>query len=125
MNVKLSVMKHKVDIEKRVEEVLNSLDGIRRAQPQPWFFSRIQARLGREEAEEKTVWGALGSFLSKPAVAIASLCMIILLNGFLLLNRPTKISSTGIAAQSEQIASDNESYIASSSSFDFENLVQP
>jgi hypothetical protein len=125
VNVKLSDMKHKVDIEKRVEEVLNSLDGIRRAQPQPWFFSRIQARLGREEAEEKTVWGALGSFLSKPAVAIASLCMIILLNGFLLLNRPTKISSTGIAAQSEQIASDNESYIASSSSFDFENLVQP
>ena len=125
MNVKLSDMKHKVDIEKRVEEVLNSLDGIRRAQPRPWFFSRIQARLGREEAEEKTVWGALGSFLSKPAVAIASLCMIILLNGFLLLNRPTKISSTGIAAQSEQTASDNESYIASSSSFDFENLVQP
>ena len=118
-------MKHKVDIEKRVEEVLNSLDGIRRAQPRPWFFSRIQARLGREEAEEKTVWGALGSFLSKPAVAIASLCMIILLNGFLLLNRPTKISSTVIAAQSEQTASDSESYIASSSSFDFENLVQP
>ena len=118
-------MKHKVDIEKRVEEVLNSLDGIRRAQPQPWFFSRIQARLGREVAEEKTVWGALGSFLSKPAVAIASLCVIMLLNGVLLLNRPTKISSTVIAVQSEQTASDSESYIASSSSFDFENLVQP
>ena len=125
MNVKLSGMKHKVDIEKRVKEALNSLDGIKRAEPQPWLFSRIQARLGREVAEEKTVWGTLGSFLSKPAVAIGSLCMIILLNGVLLLNRPTKVSSTVIAAQSEQAASDSESYIASSSSFDFENLVQP
>ena len=125
MNVKLNDMKHKDDIEKRVEEVLNSLDGIRRAEPQPWLFSRIQARLGREVAEEKTVWGALGSFLSKPVVAIGGLCMIILLNGVLLLKRPTKISSTVIAAQSEQAPSDSESYIASSSSFDFENLVQP
>ena len=125
MNVKLNDMKHKDDIEKRVEEVLNSLDGIRRAEPQPWLFSRIKARLSHEDAEEMTVWGTLGSFLSKPAVAIASLCVIMLFNGVLLLNRPTKISSTGIAAQSEQTASDNESYIASSSSFDFENLVQP
>ena len=118
-------MEHKDEIKKKVEEVLISLDGIKRAEPQPWLFSRIKAKLGREQAEEKTVWGALGSFLSRPAVAIGGLCMIILLNGVLLLNRPTKISSTVIAAQSEQTASDNESYIASSSSFDFENLVQP
>jgi len=125
VNVKLNGMKDKDDIQKKVEDVLNSLDGISRAEPQPWLFSRIKARLSREDAEERTVWGALGSFLSKPAVAIASLCVIMLFNGVLLLNRPTKISSTVIASQSEQSASDSESYIASSSSFDFENLVQP
>ena len=64
-------MNQKSDIEKKVEEVLNSLDGIKRATPQPWLFSRIKARLNREEDEEKTVWGNLGSFLSKPGVAIA------------------------------------------------------
>jgi len=118
-------MKHNDEIEKKVEEVLSSLNAIRRAEPEPWLFSRIKARLGREDAEEKTLWGALGSFLSKPAVAIVSLCVIMLFNGVLLLNRPAKISSTVIAAQNEQTPPDSESYIASSSSFDFENLVQP
>ena len=118
-------MKHMDNIQKRVEEVLNSLDGIKRAGPQPWLFSRIKARLNREQAEEKTVWGALGSFLSKPAVVIAGLCLILLFNGVLLFNQPVKTNSTAIAAQSEQSGSDSESFIASSSSFDFENLVQP
>ena len=125
MNVKPGDMKHNDEIEKRVQEVLNSLDGIRRAKPEPWLFSRIKARLSREEAEEKTVWGALGSFLSRPGVAIAGLCVIMLFNGVLLLNQPAKISPSAIAAQSEQAPSDSESFIASSSSFDFENLVQP
>ena len=125
MNVKLNDMKYNDEIEKKVEEVLSSLDGIKRAQPQPWLFSRIKARLGREQAEEQTVWGALGSFLSKPAVAIASLCVILLFNGILLFNQPAETPATIIAAQGEQSGSDSESYIASSSSFDFENLVQP
>jgi len=117
-------MKQGNDIEKRVEETLNSLDGIKRATPQPWLFSRIKARLSREEAEERTLWGTMGSFLSRPAVAIAGLCLILLFNGALLLNQPGE-SSSAIAVQNEQTPSDSESFIASSSSFDFENLVQP
>ena len=118
-------MKQGSDIEKRVEDTLNSLDGIKRATPQPWLFSRIKARLSREEADERTVWGAIESFLSKPAVVIAGLCLILLFNGALLLNQPKEGSSAGIAVQNEQVPSDSESFIASSSSFDFENLVQP
>ena len=84
-------MKQRNDIEKRVEETLNSLDGIQRATPQPWLFSRVKARLIREEAEERTVWGTIGSFLSKPVVAIAGLCLILILNGFLLFNQNQKV----------------------------------
>jgi len=118
-------MNHGNDIEKRVEEALNSLDGIKRATPQPWLFPRIRARLRQEEADEKTVWGTIGSFLSKPGVVVAGLCLILLFNGALLFNQPTEVSSAGIAVQNEQQPSDSESFIASSSSFDFENLVQP
>ena len=57
-------MKQKMDIEKRVEQTLNSLDGIQRASPQPWLFSRIKGRLMQQD--DKTVWGVIGSFLSKP-----------------------------------------------------------
>jgi len=114
-------MKQKNDIEKRVEETLNSLDGIQRAEPQPWLFSRVKGRLLQEE---KTAWGTIGSFLSRPAIAIAGLCFILMLNGFLLFNREKESSSAILTNQAEQ-SLDSESLIASSSSFDYENLVQP
>lgn len=117
-------MKQRSEIEKRVNETLNSLDGAQRATPQPWLFSRIKARLMREEAEERTIWGTMGSFLSKPAVAIAGLCLILVLNGVLVFKQQTEVSS-GIAVQNELQPTDSESFVASSSSFDYENLVQP
>ena len=118
-------MKPGSDIEKRVEEALNSLDGIKRATPQPWLFSRVKARLSREEAEERTVWGTIGSFLSRPVVAVAGVCLILLFNGVLLFNQQSRSYSNGIAIQNEMQPSDSESFVASNSSFDFENLVQP
>lgn len=116
-------MKSKSDIEKRVEEALNSLDGIQRATPQPWLFSRVKAKLLREAEEEKTIWGVLGSFLSKPVVAIAGLFLILFLNGIFLYNQDA--STPSVVITDEVQPNDSESLIASSSSFDYENLVQP
>lgn len=114
-------MKQGNDIEKRVDDALNSLDGIQRAEPQPWLFSRVKVRLMQEE---KTAWGMVGSFLARPAIAIAGLCFVLMLNGFLLFNQDKASSSTILTNQNEQPL-DSESLIASSSSFDYETLVQP
>ncbi|MEP7374396.1 MAG: hypothetical protein ABI675_13465 [Chitinophagaceae bacterium] len=113
-------MKQESDIEKRVEDALNSLDGIQRAAPQPWLFSRVKGRLLRQE--EKTKWETIGSFLSKPAVAIAGLLLILGLNGVLLFNQQ---SGSSVVVQNELQPNDSESLLASSSNFDYENLVQP
>lgn len=114
-------MKQRSDIEKRVEETLNSLDGIQRAEAQPWLFTRVKARL----QEEKTAWGTMSSFLARPAITIAGLCLILMLNGFLLFNEGNKKSTAArLGGQNEQVL-DSESIVASSSSFDYENLVQP
>jgi len=113
-------MKQQSDIDKRVGEALNSLDGLQRATPQPWLFARVKGRLLREE---KTRWETISSFLSKPAVAIAGLFLILGLNGVLVFNQQAGNSLVGI--QNELQANDSESLIASSSSFDYENLVQP
>ena len=110
-------MKQRKDTEKRVEETLNSLDGIQRAEPQPWLFSRVKRRLMQEE---KTAWGVIGSFLARPAIAIAGLCFILILNGFLLFNQEKESSVAG----ANDLPLDSESMVASSSSFDYENLVQ-
>lgn len=114
-------MKQGNDIEKRVEEVLKSLDGIQRAEPRLWLFSRVKGRLIQEE---KTGWGMVGSFLARPAIAIAGLCFILMLNGFLLLNQDKGSSSSILTGQNEQPL-DSDALIASSSSFDYETLVQP
>ena len=114
-------MKQQSDIEKRVEDSLSSLDGIQRAAPQPWLFSRVKGRLLRQE--EKTRWETIGSFLSKPAVAVAGLLLILGLNGVLLLNQQS--DSSAVAVQTELQPNDSESLIASSSSFEYETLVQP
>lgn len=113
-------MKQQSDIEKRVEDALNSLDGIQRATPQPWLFSRVKGRLLKEE---KTKWETISSFLSKPAVAIAGLFLILGLNGVLVFNQQS--GGSVVAVQNESQSNDSESLIASSSSFDYENLVQP
>src|SRR5690349_15996006 len=111
-------MKQRNDMEKRVEEALGSLDGIQRAEPQPWLFSRVKARMIQEE---KTPWGTIGSFLARPAIAIAGLCFILVLNGVLLFNEEKE--STPVVSTSD-LPLDSESMVASSSSFDYENLVQ-
>jgi hypothetical protein len=111
-------MKQRKDIEARVEEALNSLDGIQRAEPQPWLFSRVKASMMRDE---KTTWGVIGSFLARPAIAIAGLCFILILNGVLLFNEEKE--STPVVTTSD-LPLDSESMVASSSSFDYENLVQ-
>lgn len=115
-------MKQKIEIEKKVDQIMNSLDGIQRATPQPWLFSRIKGNLMQQY--DKTVWEAIGSFLSKPAIAIAGLCLILMMNGYLLFNQKMEPSSAILIGQNEEPL-DSESLMASSSSFDYENLLQP
>jgi hypothetical protein len=111
------------DISKRVEETLNSLDGIRRAEPQPYFYTRLIARLQRND---KTLWESLGSFIARPAIAVASLCIILAFNAFMLLRQdssvPVTVKPNDIT--NTTLMTDNEYILASSSSFDYENFDQ-
>lgn len=66
------------EIDKRVEETLDSLDGISRAKANPFLFTRVQARL---DQSGKTVWEQLTAYIARPTVALAMLCMVILTNG--------------------------------------------
>ncbi len=110
-------MKPGNDINQKIEGALNSLNGVQRAEPQPWLYARIMKRLSREE--DRSVWGSISSFLARPTVAIAGLCLILVLNGVLLFREEMEAE----IILTEQ-AVDSESLMASSSSFDYENLVQ-
>ncbi len=104
--IKRSVMNKKEHINKLIEEALNSIDVVNRAQAKPYLLTRINARMGKvtESAWEKAGW-----FIGKPAVAFTGLCMIILINLMVVvLNKPS--NTDVVADQPAQTQVDEFSY---------------
>lgn len=92
-------MNKKEHINKLVEEALESVDQVSRAEAKPFLLTRINARMNKET---ESVWEKAGWFIGRPAVAFSGLCMIILINlAVLLFNQPSNTgTSTEQAAQS-------------------------
>lgn len=64
-------------LNKLVDETLKSLDGMRRANPKPYLFTRLTAKMQHKESSN---WDNALRFLSRPAVAIASVLLVIAVN---------------------------------------------
>ena len=107
-------MKKKLDLEARVNATLNSLDDVQRATPGPFFFTRVQARLTRED---KNSWEQISSFIGRPQIAFAGICLVVILNLWTIL-RQNNSNSTARIDQSEQ--SSTEDYSVAANSFIYE-----
>ena len=94
-------MSTKQNIEKKVNETLNSLDGIQKASPGHFFFTRVQARLSKTN---KDVWERTLSFITRPAVVIATIVMILLIDVIALTN--TEPSDNMQAIEKAQVFED-------------------
>jgi hypothetical protein len=115
-------MNKQPDNVKKVDATLESLDGIQRAEPQPFFYTRLKGRLQRDE---KNSWEKIGSFLSRPVVVIASLCIILVFNVVIVYKQNTEVPQAHfVQTQEPVIITDNEYILASGSSFDYENVDQ-
>jgi hypothetical protein len=114
-------MKTPLDIDKKVKEVLDSLDGIQKAEAQPYFFTRVKARLARDE---KNIWELAGSFLARPAVAIAGLCVILTINVFILVQKETTTSPGYVSENNtqSQLQEDDNIFAAANNTYEYENL---
>ncbi len=64
------------NINKKIEDVMQSIDNISKAAPAPFFFTRLEARM----MTEKNVWVKLSSFFARPLVAFACVCLVLLIN---------------------------------------------
>lgn len=73
-------MKQKPDLEKKLESALESLQGIQRAQPLPYFYTRLRARMERGKE-----WGAVAGLISRPAYAIAMICAVLFINTWIVI----------------------------------------
>ena len=97
-------MNYKPHIEKKIEETLNSLDDMHRANPRPFFYTRLQARL---KENPWNIWESIVFFLARPAVATAAAFLIIALNLVLILRNSEP--ALPIADQEEQAFADEYS----------------
>lgn len=101
-------MNKQENINKLVEEALNSVDDAQPAEPKPFLLTRIHARMNRTT---ESVWEKASWFITRPAVAFTGLCMIILLNVMVVMfNKSTDSSS--FAEQTTQMQADEFSYTA-------------
>lgn len=59
-----------------LEQILNSLNGISRAEMPPFFYTRLQAQLDKKNEGAGYFW----SLLTKPAVSFGTLSLLLILN---------------------------------------------
>ena len=70
-------MKNDENPEKRIQQILNSADKLRRASPKPYLLTRINARLANPA---KNGWETMAAFISRPVVMAAGLCLLLTVN---------------------------------------------
>ena len=101
-------MNKQENINRLIEEALNSVDDAQRAEPRPFLLTRIHARINKGT---ESVWEKISWFISRPAVAFTGLCMIVLLNVMVVMINKTSDSTT-VAEQTAQTQADEFSYTA-------------
>jgi hypothetical protein len=109
-------MKQKTEIEKKVEETLGSLEGLQRATPGHFFFTRVQARLHRSQ---KDVWEKMGAFFSRPVVVVTTISFILLINAWVVFKQAPTAATTA-TTQNEQAFAE-EYNLAVATIYDYNN----
>jgi len=72
-------MKPEKDITQLIQNTMDSLDEVRRVSPRPYFYTRLKARMSRENS-----WGNVAGFISRPVFALAMVCVVLFANVWIL-----------------------------------------
>lgn len=83
-------MEKRIDINKKVEDALNSLDGIQRATPQPYFYTRLMAKMNFEANS----WSGLAGIIRRPAYAFTMVAIVVSLNAWLIVKNNNSTAAT-------------------------------
>ncbi|MEP6673518.1 MAG: hypothetical protein ABJA78_00120 [Ferruginibacter sp.] len=89
-------MPHNEHIEKRIDDALNSADNIGRAAARPFLFTRLHARMNRQE---ESLWERVVRTTARPSVVISGLCMIICINAMVIAYNNVKTVKVNIPDQ--------------------------
>jgi hypothetical protein len=112
-------MTSKEQIQQEIEKTLDSLNSIKRAQANPFLFTRIKVLMNKKG----NGWEETFSFINKPAIAIAILLLVMAVNGWALWggSGQTVTADSGSASVSELASEYNT--VASVDNYDYENMT--
>ncbi|MGN6534033.1 MAG: hypothetical protein ACTHK0_19995 [Ginsengibacter sp.] len=101
----------------KIEETMRSVDGIEKASPRPFFFTRLEARM----QNQKSIWEEISSFVAKPLVAFACICLVIMINATVIFSSSNSSNSTNSVSQQNELATADEYNLVSSNFYEFVN----
>ena len=104
------------EFNKKIEDAMHSIDGLKKASPAPFFFTRLEARM----LKEKNIWEKITSFVAKPGIAFACICMVIVINSAVIFS--LSATHTTITEQSNELATVDEYSQVGITLYDFENM---
>jgi len=110
-------MTQKEKIQQEIEETLKSLEGVKRAEANPYLFTRIKARMNKRTG----AWERTFSFVSKPLVALAVLALVMAMNGWALWDSNAEEVTPADNSVSELATEYNT--VASVNNYDYENMT--
>jgi Fe2+ transport system protein B len=112
-------MTSKSQIENQIEAALNSLKNITRAEPAPFFNTRVTARM---MSEDRSVWSRMSRVVTSPAIAILSLVLIIFVNVFAVVMHASQPEQSIMPDQAEMAVAEEYNRTAN---FYYIDNVQP
>ncbi|RTL57337.1 MAG: hypothetical protein EKK37_14930 [Sphingobacteriales bacterium] len=111
-------MNRKEEIAKKVEETLEGFAGVQRAEPAPFFYTRVRSRL---EKSAVGWWESFGTFITRPVVALTSILLVISLNAAVIYTQ--RYNSNIPLTKTDQVTEDDYSTVVSVS-YNYENQGQ-
>ena len=104
------------NFDKKFEEILHSIDGIKKASPPNFFFTRLEARMQKG----KSIWEKVTSFVVRPAITFACICLVLMVNAVVILS--SSKSEKMVAQQNSELTTVDEYSEVTTALYDFENI---
>lgn len=91
----------------RMNEILQSMDGISRANAPAFLATRVRARLQQTEQPVLSIWDRTANWLARPGVFATALVLILAVNaGFLWIKLPAEPTTYNAATTNAEEESD-------------------
>ena len=70
--------------EQELEAILNSFDGVEKASPGPFLYTRLMAKM---QESDDSIWSRILQFITRPVFAVGITLIFLLINAYILLNQ--------------------------------------